>query len=51
MFDPCEVYMHDTMSGLHVDGVVNLVIYLLFEVFIGHVMRKVYQVFADIAGN
>ena len=47
VFDPCEVYQHDNMHGLFNDGVVNLVIYLLFEHFIGQGMRNIYQVFGD----
>ena len=34
VFDPCETYQNGSMPGLHVDGVVNLVVDLLFEVFI-----------------
>lgn len=51
VFDPCDVYMHDTMHGLYVDGVVNLVIYLLFERFIGANMRNVYETFHDYLSN
>jgi len=51
VFDPCEVYMHDSMHGLYVDGVVNLVVYLLFEAFIGSNMRNVYEVFAGFVSN
>ena len=47
VFDPCEVYQHDTMHGCYVDGVVNLVVYLLFETFIARGMTTVYQVFSD----
>ena len=47
VFDPCEVYQHDSMHGLHNDGVVNLLVYLLFEHFIGLGMRNIYEVFGD----
>ena len=47
VFDPCDVYQHDTMHGLYVDGVVNLVVYLLFETFIARGLRNVYQVFSE----
>ena len=45
--DPCKVYQHDTMHGLFVDGVVNLVMYLLFECFIKSGMTNVYAVFGE----
>lgn len=47
IFDPCEVYQHDPMHGLFNDGAVNLVVYLLFEHFIGAGMTNIYQVFAN----
>ena len=47
VFDPCEVYQHDNMHGMFNDGVVNLVVYLLLEHFIGKGLRNVYQVFGD----
>jgi hypothetical protein len=45
VFDPCETYQHDSMHGLYVDGAVNLVVYLLFEMFIGRL--QVYSAFSD----
>ena len=45
VFDPCETYQHDYMHGLYVDGAVNLVVYLLFEVFIGRL--PVYSTFSE----
>lgn len=47
VFDPCEVYQHDNMHGLYNDGVVNLLVYLLFEHFFGLGMRNIYEVFGD----
>ena len=51
VFDPCDVHTHDTMNGLYVEGVVNLVIHLLFERFIGAHMRNVYETFHDYLSN
>ena len=42
---PSEVYMHDWMHALFVDGIVNLVIYLVFEAFIQSDMKNVYETF------
>lgn len=43
---PTEVYMHDWMHTLFVDGVVNVVIYLVFEAFIEADMKNIYDVFS-----
>ena len=51
LFDPCETYMHDTMHGLFVDGVANLVMYLMFEAFFGANMRNIYEVFTEYIGR
>lgn len=51
VLDPCKVYMHDSMHGLYVDGVVNLVMYLLFEAFITAGMRNVYESFNGYIGR
>lgn len=48
VFDPCETYQHDNMHGLFVDGAMNMLIYLLFEVFIANnVFPAVYAMFAS----
>ena len=51
VFDPRKTYQHDNIHGLWVDGAVNLVIYLLFEVFIRHLGMNVYSTFTDFASN
>jgi hypothetical protein len=48
---PTEVYLHDWMHCLFVDGVVNLVIYLLFEEFIMHGTKNIYETFSEYIGN
>ena len=48
---PTEVYMHDWMHTLYVDGVVNLSVYLLFEAFINKNMKNIYQAFSDYVSN
>ena len=40
---PTTQYMHDWMHTLFVDGVVNLVVYLLFEAFIADDRRTIYN--------
>ena len=47
VFDPCEVYQHDTMHGCFVDGVMNLVLYLLFETFIARGVENIYEAFRE----
>ena len=47
IFDPTEVYMHDWMHCLFVDGVFSLAIYLLFEVFFQAGLPNIYQVCSD----
>ncbi len=47
IIDPVEVYVHDWMHALFVDGIFNLAIFLLFEVFIRRGLPNVYSVFAD----
>ena len=44
---PTEVYMHDYMHALYVDGALNLVIYLCFEAFIASGETGVYESFSD----
>ena len=48
---PTEVYMHDWMHALYVDGIVNLCVYLLFEAFIDMGMTNIYQIFEDYAAK
>ena len=45
------MYMHDWMHALCVDGVCNLVIYLLFESFIDQGHANIYQVFSTYVAN
>jgi hypothetical protein len=40
LLSPTEVYMHDYMHAMFVDGVLNLVIYLCFEQFIDADQKK-----------
>ena len=46
LVDPTEVYMHDPMHALFVDGVVNLTVYLCFEMFIRAGQTRVYESFS-----
>ena len=46
IFDPCAAYMHDWMHGFFSNGVVNIVVYLLFEAFIGTGQGSFKQVYA-----
>ena len=45
--DPVEVYMHDWMHALFVDGVFNFVLYLLLESVIQIGFPEIYAVFKD----
>jgi hypothetical protein len=47
VFNPTDVYMHDYMHCLFVDGVANLMIYLLFEVFIKNGVHNIYETFGQ----
>ena len=47
VFEPVDVYCHDWMHCLFVDGVFNLVIVWLFEACIQSGMAQVYQVCSD----
>ncbi|CAK0899644.1 unnamed protein product [Prorocentrum cordatum] len=47
LINPTEVFMHDYMHALFVDGVVNLVIYLTFEEFISAGLNGVWESFSD----
>ena len=51
ILSPTSVYLHDYMHLLYVDGVLNRVIYLLFEVAIQAGHTTVYQSFADYLGH
>ena len=43
---PVTQYMHDWMHTLFVDGVVNVMVYLLFEAFISDDRRDIYALFS-----
>ena len=45
--DPVEIYMHDWMHMIFVDGVFNLVLYLLLETMIKLNCHTIYQVYSD----
>lgn len=47
LIQPTDVYMHDYMHALFVDGVLNLVIYLCFEQFIQAGQTGVYESFSE----
>ena len=47
VIDPTSVYMHDWMHCLFVDGVINVLVYLLFEAFIRKGMNTIWETFAD----
>jgi hypothetical protein len=44
---PTEIYMHDWMHALFVDGVVNAIVVLLFGAFIKKGMNKIYTTFSE----
>ena len=44
--DVVEVFMHDYMHALWVDGIFNLLLYLLFEAFFQQ-RQPVYKSFSD----
>ncbi len=48
---PTEVFMHDWMHGLFVDGVANVMVYLMLESFIQNGMPLVYETFCDYAAT
>ena len=47
LVQPTEVYMHDYMHCLFVDGIINLTIYLCFEQFITSGFPNVYDSFSS----
>ena len=47
LISPTKAYVHDWMHDLFVDGVVNLCVYLVFEVFIDMGYKGVYESFAE----
>ena len=51
LIQPTQVYLHDFMHCLFVDGVINLTIYLLFECFITDGFANVYDSFSKFLGN
>jgi len=44
---PTELYMHDWMHTLYVDGMANVLIYFLFEAFIRKGMKTIYNTFSE----
>jgi hypothetical protein len=48
---PTEILMHDWMHGLFVDGIANVLVYLLFEAFIQKGLLRVYETFSDYAAT
>ncbi len=51
VLQPTHVYLHDYMHALFVDGVLNLVIYLVFEMFIKAGETGVYESFSEYASH
>ena len=51
LVSPTQVYMHDYMHALFVDGVLNLVIYLCFEDFIDAGHKGIYESFSNFLAN
>jgi len=49
--DPVNVYMHDPMHALFVDGVCNIVVYLLLESFIAAGHPGIYDAFSNYCAN
>ena len=47
LISPTRAYIHDWMHGLFVDGVVNLCVYLVFEIFIDMGHTGIYESFAE----
>jgi hypothetical protein len=45
--DPCSAYIHDPMHGLFVDGVFNILVYLLFEHMIQQGYLDIYEIFSN----
>ena len=45
--DPVNIFLHDWMHGLFVDGVFNICLFLMFEVFIQKGFNTVYAVFSE----
>ena len=43
LISPTNAYTHDWMHGIFVDGVMNLCIFLVFEVFIDKVYKGIYE--------
>ena len=48
---PVDVYMHDWMHALFVDGVFNLVLYLMLETVLQLGLTNVYSVFSNYIAN
>jgi hypothetical protein len=49
--DPVEIYMHDWMHAIFVDGIFNVTLYLLLETMITLGFPDVYQNFSDYISN
>ena len=47
ILDPTQVYMHDYMHGLYVDGVANMTLYLLLEAFWSFGHKNIYQTLSE----
>ena len=45
--DPCEVFVHDWMHGLFVDGVYNVTVYLLLEECIDNGRKNIYDMVGE----
>ena len=51
LIQPTDVFMHDYMHALFVDGVINLTIYLCFEEYIKAGQVGVYEAFSEFLSN
>ena len=51
IIDPVGVYVHDWMHGIFVDGVANLLVFLLLEEFIRLGYGNIYGQFKQFAGK
>ena len=51
LIQPTDVFMHDYMHALFVDGVLNFVIFLCFEAFIKSGKTGIYESFSEFVSN
>ena len=51
LIQPTDVFMHDYMHALFVDGVLNLVIFLCFEAFIKSGKTGIHESFSEFVSN